>query len=151
MSAGSTVIGRRLANRPRPLRSANSACSGRTVASGLSHFGPPHGAEEHGVGVAARLDVLGPDRHPVGVDGDPADDQLHPVEREPERAAGGLEHPDGARDDLRPDAVARDQRDPVAEPGLAIGHGSSSAVRRPTNATSIPLISAPWSLLAATR
>ena len=41
MSAGWTVIGRRLANRPRPLRSANSACSGRTVASGLSHFGPP--------------------------------------------------------------------------------------------------------------
>ena len=41
ISAGWTVIGRRLANRPRPPRRANSACSGRTLASGSSHFGPP--------------------------------------------------------------------------------------------------------------
>ena len=70
----------------------------------------------------------------------------------PNALARGLEDPDRARDDLRPDAVARDQRDPVRGARAAIvRHGSSSAVRRPTNATSIPLISAPCSLLAATR
>ena len=69
----------------------------------------------------------------------------------------------GPGDDLRADPVTRDERDAVChrrpdgvrsvrsggEPGL--GHGSSSTVRRPTNATSMPLISAPWSLLIAVR
>ena len=41
-SAGWTVTGRRFANSPSVPRSANSACSGRTVAAGLSHLGPPH-------------------------------------------------------------------------------------------------------------
>src|SRR5438477_7620605 len=41
MSSGKTRTGRRLANRPRLLRSANSACSGRTEARGSSHLGPP--------------------------------------------------------------------------------------------------------------
>ena len=40
-SAGWTVTGRRFANSPRPPRSANSACSGRTAASGSSQRGPP--------------------------------------------------------------------------------------------------------------
>ena len=35
------VTGRRFAYSPSPPRSANSACSGRTVALGSSHFGPP--------------------------------------------------------------------------------------------------------------
>ena len=79
---------------------------------------------------------------------------------EAEPAADGLEDGDRRRDDLRPDAVARDQRDPVRHGchprrrrvrEAGIRHGSSSAVRRPTNATSMPLISAPWSLLIAVR
>ena len=38
---GRATTGRRLAKTPRPLRSPSSACSGRTVAFGSSHFGPP--------------------------------------------------------------------------------------------------------------
>src|SRR5450759_4559757 len=40
-SAGWTLTGRRFANSPRPPRMAKSACSGRTIAVGSSHFGPP--------------------------------------------------------------------------------------------------------------
>ena len=40
-SVGWTLTGRRLAYRPSPPRSANSACSGRTAAPGSDHFGPP--------------------------------------------------------------------------------------------------------------
>jgi len=40
-SAGCTFTGRMLANRPRALRIASSPCSGRTLALGSSHFGPP--------------------------------------------------------------------------------------------------------------
>ena len=41
ISAGSTVTGRRFAQRPSEERSASSPCSGRTLARGSSHFGPP--------------------------------------------------------------------------------------------------------------
>src|SRR5512133_3547619 len=41
ISAGWTFTGRRLANTPSPLRSPSSPCSGRTLALGSSHFGPP--------------------------------------------------------------------------------------------------------------
>ena len=40
-SAGCGATGRRLAYRPSALRIASSPCSGRTFAVGLSHFGPP--------------------------------------------------------------------------------------------------------------
>src|SRR4051794_36696569 len=40
-SAGWTRTGRRLAYNPRPPRREKRACSGRTVASGSDHFGPP--------------------------------------------------------------------------------------------------------------
>src|SRR3569623_3577860 len=36
-----TATGRRFAYRPRPLRMASRPCSGRTLARGPSHFGPP--------------------------------------------------------------------------------------------------------------
>ena len=45
------------------------------------------GAEQHGVGAAARLDVLGADGDAVGVDPRPADDELVPGEPEAERRA----------------------------------------------------------------
>ena len=54
-------------------------------------------AQEHRVGVAAGLDVLGADRDAVRVDPRPADDQLLPREPEPEPPAHGLEHGHGAR------------------------------------------------------
>ena len=40
-SAGWTLTGRRFAYSPSPPRSAKSACSGRTVAPGSDHLGPP--------------------------------------------------------------------------------------------------------------
>ena len=41
ISFGLTATGRRLAYRPSPLRMASNPCSGRTLALGSSHFGPP--------------------------------------------------------------------------------------------------------------
>ena len=40
-TAGCGTTGRRLANRPNALRSPKRPCSGRTLAAGLDHFGPP--------------------------------------------------------------------------------------------------------------
>src|SRR6202453_2586762 len=40
-TAGWGTTGRRFANRPSSLRSRRSPCSGRTLASGADHFGPP--------------------------------------------------------------------------------------------------------------
>ena len=124
---------------------------------------PADRAEQHGVGVTARLDVLGPAGRPVRVDRRAADRELLPREAEPEPGTDRFEDVDRPGDDLRAHPVAGDERDPVrqrrpaavrrarsgGEAGLR--HGSSSAVRRPTNATSMPLISAPWSLLIAVR
>ena len=118
---------------------------------------PADRTQEHGIGGTAGLDVLGPAGDAVRIDAGAAHDEAVPLEAEAEAAAGGLEDAHRALDDLGADAVARDQRDPVrrpcrVRPGAAtLRHGRSSTSRLPTNATSTPLISAPCSLLAATR
>ena len=65
----------------------------------------------------------------------------------PKRVTRRVDDPPGRGDDLRPDPVTRDRRDAVPMPL----HGSDSPCRGETNATDTPLISAPWSLLTATR
>ena len=106
-------------------------------------------AQEDRIGRPAGLDVLWSNRHAVGIDRRSADEVLGPVDREAEGHSGGIDRGPRGRDDVRPDAVARDSRDPIA--GRTVRHGNSSAARRPMNATSSPLTSAPWSLLTATR
>ena len=158
-AAGWTVIGRRFANSPRPPRSANSACSGRTVASGSSHFGPPTApsstasASRHASTSSGRMATPY-----ASIAAPPTTSSVH-SKPNPNRGPTASRTWTAPGDDLRPDPVARDRRDPVgrrsrrraAGAAAPLRHGSSSAVRRPTNATSTPLISAPWSLLIATR
>ena len=67
----------------------------------------------------------------------------------PNALAGRVDDAPCRRDDLGPDPVARDRGDPVGE--AALRHGRPSSERGATNATATPLISAPWSLLTATR
>ena len=112
---GGRVTGRRLANRPRPPRSANSACSGRTFAFGSSHFGPPT-APRKTASAPAHADVLGTDRHAVGVDPRPAGEDFVPLDAEPVRPATALE--DGA--------APATTSGPTPSPGM-----SGDAVRRP--------------------
>ena len=71
----------------------------------------------------------------------------------PMAVAGRVDDAPRGGDDLRPDAVARDRRDAVAGEiaRRALRHGADSPSRGATNATDTPLISAPWSLLTATR
>ena len=98
--------GRRLAKRPSALRSARSPCSGRTVADGSSHFGPPTAPSRIASAARADVEVLVADGRAVRVDGDAADEHLGPVDREAEALARGVEDALGRRDDLGPDAVA---------------------------------------------
>ena len=149
-SAGWTLTGRRFAKSPSPPRSANRACSGRTGAAGSDHFGPPTAPSRTASALPARLDVLGPDRDAVRVDRDAAGHDLRPVDREPEPLSGGIDDPPRGVDDLGPDPVARDGDDAVRGKAT-LRHGRPSPARRFANATSTPLISAPWSLLVATR
>ncbi len=86
-SAGWTVTGRRLANRPSPPRSANSACSGRTAALRVVPRRAADGAEQHRVRGAAGGQVLVADRDAVGVDRGAAGDVLGPGELETEARA----------------------------------------------------------------
>ena len=85
-------------------------------------------AEQDRVGLAAGGQVLVADGDPERVDRGAADDVLRPVDREPEPRAGRIDDPPRGRDDLRPDPVARDRRDPVRRHG-AVGHGSVSPWR----------------------
>ena len=89
------------------MRIASSPCSGRTLARGSSHFGPAHGAEQHGVGLARELERRGRQRRARGVDGGAADERLARLERVPVRLGDGLEHADGLGRDLGPDPVTR--------------------------------------------
>ena len=85
-------------------------------ADGRGRIGPlrsADGAEEDRVGVAAGLDVLGPDRDPVRVDRDAPGHDLRPVHREPEPLSGGIDDTPRGVDDLGPDPVARDGDDSV--------------------------------------
>ncbi len=105
-------------------------------------------AEQDRIDLPARGEVLVTERHAVRVDGAAADEVLGPGDLEPERDARGVEDAARLRHDLRPDPVAGECRDPV---GGGRRHGSPSSMRGATNATDTPLISAPWSLLTATR
>ena len=107
-SAGWTLTGRRFANSPSPPRSANSACSGRTGADGSDHFGPPTAPSRIASAAPHALDVLGPDRDPVGVDRGAAGEDLRPVDREPEPRV---------RPRPRPGARRRRPRDRHRRPG----------------------------------
>ena len=118
---------------------------------GRTTSGPPTAPEQDRVGRAAGGQVLVADGDPVRVDGGAADEVLRPVDGEAEALAGRVDDPARRRDDLRPDAVARDGRDPVrsARP-RPVAHGVDSPLRGEAKATDTPLISAPWSLLTAT-
>src|SRR5258706_410073 len=109
-------------------------------------FRPADGTKQDRVGPGEDVDVFWPDRHAVTVDRVAAGGDLDPVDGEPERSTGRVHHGDRRGDDLGPDPVAGDQRDPV----LRLRHGNST-VRGEAKATSTPLISAPWSLFTATR
>ncbi len=64
-SSASTRTGRRLANRPSPLRNASSACSGRTVALRVVPLGAADGAEQHRIGSLRLVENTRSDRHAV--------------------------------------------------------------------------------------
>ena len=111
---------------------------------------PADRPEQDGIDGAARLDVLGPDRHPVGIDRGAAREDLRPVDREAESLAGRVDDPARRADDLGPDPVARDRRHAVLRKAIP-RHGRPCCVRWFAKATATPLISAPWSLFVATR
>ena len=66
-----------------------------------------------------------------------------------EIVAGGVDHATRGGDDLGTHPVSGDRDEAVAK--AATRHAMPSCWRGATNATATPLISAPWSLLTATR
>ena len=137
--AGWTFTGRRLAKRPRPPRSANRACSGRTVADGSDHFGSADGAEQDRVGGATGFDVLRSDRDAVRVDGDAAGEDLGPLDREAEPSPGRVDDPPGSVDHLGPDPVSRDRGDPVGKATARHGRPSLGALARERDVDAVDL------------
>ena len=114
-SAGWTVTGRRLANRPRPPRRANSACSGRTGGVRVVPLRAADRAEQDRVGGPGRP------RRPrsriatpyASIAAPPTRSSVQSIakpnaRRRPRRATARA-----GSDDLRTDAVARDRGDPV--------------------------------------
>ena len=75
---------------------------------------PADRAEQDRVVLAGPGDVLGSDRDAVRVDRVAAGRDVAPVDLEAERRPGGVEHAPPRGDDLRPDPVSGDRRDPVA-------------------------------------
>ena len=110
-SAGWTVTGRRFANRPEPAAQREQRLLRPDRGRRIGPLRPADGAEQDRIGRAARLDVLGPDRDAVRVDGDAPGEDLGPVDREPEPPPGRVDDPAGGLDDLGPDPVARDRGD----------------------------------------
>ena len=107
-SAGLGRTGRRLANRPRPLRSPSRPCSGRGAAgSVVSHLGPPTAASSTASARAAGVEHLVGERGAVRVDRGAADQPL--VELEVAQLA---EHLLGRGHDLGADPVAGQGDDP---------------------------------------
>ena len=136
------------AQREQRLLRADRARTGRPTSARRPRRAGSASAAPHG------LDVLGPDRHAVGVDrGAAGEDAPTTSTAKPNARAGGVEDAPRGRDDLRPDPVARDRRDPVRRVDAPAPPSREllGRPRAPTNATSTPLISAPWSLLTATR
>ena len=101
-SAGLGRTGRRLANRPIPLRRPSRPCSGRgRVGVGGVPLRPADGAEQDRVGGAAGVQHLVGEGGAVLVDRDAADQALVELE-----LAQGLEQAAGGADDLGADPVA---------------------------------------------
>ena len=150
-SAGWTLTGRRLANRPRLAAQREQRLLRPDRRRRVGPLRPADRAEQDRVGRPADLDVLGADRDAVGVDRGAAGEDLRPLDGEAEPAPGRIEHAPGGIDDLR----ARRRRPGSPRCGTSEVHASITAgprsVRWFANATATPLISAPWSLLVATR
>ena len=96
-------------------------------------LGPAHRTEQHGVRREQHVEVLVPDRCPVGIDGDAAGEHIRPLEREAEAFGGRIEHDACGVDDLRADAVTGDASEAVGRhPGSRHGRDSVAA------ATAVP-------------
>ena len=146
-SVGWTMIGRRLANRPSPPRSAKSACSGRTVALGSDHFGPPTAPSR------TASDARQASRSSSRIATPKASIAAPPTTSSDQSTA----NPNRAPAASTTRRAAATTSGPTPSPGIVAiryvvtRHGSDSPWRGETNATDTPLISAPWSLLTATR
>ena len=110
-SAGSGLTGRRLANRPSPLRSPSRPCSGRGFGGvGRVPLRAPDRRQQHRVGAAAGVERLVGQRDAVSVDRGAAEQVLLELEVGPT----AREHLDRRGDDLRADPVAGEQNDDAA-------------------------------------
>ena len=152
-SVGWTLTGPKVGVQPEPAAQREQGLLGPDRRARVGPLRAADRAEQDRVGLAARGEVLVADRDPEGIDGGAADEVLRPVDPEPEARPGRVDDAPRGGDDLGPDPVAGDRRDAVARElaGRALGHGIASPRRGATNATDTPLISAPWSLLTATR
>ena len=110
-TAGCGTTGRRLANSPSALRSCSSPCSGRTLASGSDHFGPPTAPEQHGIGASTERERGRGQRLAGGIDGRSAEQRRLELKGMAEALRQPLERANRLRGDLSADAVAREHRD----------------------------------------
>ena len=124
--------GRRLANRPRPLRSPSRPCSGRGASgSVVSHFGPPTAPSSTASAAAAPLEHLRQQRHAVLVDRDAPDRELGDLEaRRRTRSATASSRSSARRHHLRSDAVAGQRDDLTSLPPSCSGAGGLRGRRR---------------------
>ena len=76
---------------PQPTAEGEGGLLGPDGGRRIGPLRPAHGTEQDGVRLPARRHVLGPDRDAVGVDRDPADEELGPGDVEPEGAARGVD------------------------------------------------------------
>ncbi len=104
-SLGLTDTGRRLAKRPSALRIAKRPCSGRTLARGSSHFGPPTAPSSTASAARADLQRLRRQRRAGLVDGDAADERVLQREGVSPLLADRRQHTPGLIDDFRADSV----------------------------------------------
>ena len=131
---GGRVTGRRLANRPSPPRSANSACSGRTRRLRVVPLRPADTRRAGSRRPRRRRPRprRGWRRRSASIAAPPATCSDQSIAK-PNRAAAASTHPPRGRHDLRPDAVARDRGDPVVVGrSLTGGPRAGAATRTPT-------------------
>ena len=127
-SGSSTTAGRRLANRPRSLRSRSTPSSGRFSKGRLSHFGPPTRAEQHGIGrlgLGHRLVGAG---RALGVDRGAADQAFLDVEGDGAAAVHPVDDAADLAHHLGADAVAgQDEKLLVGRHGADVSCSVGSA------------------------
>src|SRR3990170_2967778 len=119
----------------------------------VAPFRPADGTQEDRIGPGADRQVFVADGHPVGIDGPTANHDLAPLYGEPEALADGVEDAPAGGDDLRPDAIAGDDRDAVGRRG-GRGHARTSrttasrslfsAERYPSSEASMMFVERPW-------